>query len=77
MDYEYLVNTIKSFNIKNLLLEILDSDGIWEKINDIIKDDPENLPEDFNLNDLDSSDNLTYYIIETLKNAVNKYDKQR
>ena len=75
MDYEYLVNATKSFNVKNLLLEILDSDGIWEKINDIINNDPENLPEDLNLNDLDNSRELTDYIIEILKNAVNKYDK--
>ena len=75
MDYEYLVNATKSFNIKNLLLEILNSSYIWEVINDLIINVPENLPKDFDLEYLDNTEGLTNYIIEILEDAVNKYDK--
>lgn len=75
MDYEYLVNATKSFNVKNLLLEILNSSYIWEVINDLIINVPENLPKDFDLEYLDNTEGLTNYIIEILEDAVNKYDK--
>ena len=75
MDYEYLVNATKSFNVKNLLLEILNSSYIWEVINDLIINVPENLPKDFDLECLDNTEGLTNYIIEILEDAVNKYDK--
>ena len=76
IEFKYLKPTETTLDIKELILEIIDSDFIWEHISDLISDDElYSISEDFNLKDIEDKDELVNVIIDVLKKAVEQYDK--
>ena len=68
IEFKYLKPTETTLDIKELILEIIDSDFIWEHISDLISDDElYSISEDFNLKDIEDKDELVNVIIDVLK----------